>query len=102
AIYSSVDEELTYQWDDETWKKTSGECSASYAPGDAAPMADPVPTLDDDDEIAFMASDAGLRAPAGVVGPRGTGSSRQEVWLPTVGYVYLFLSPSGSSFNATN
>ena len=54
GIYSGTDEELTYAWDTESWKKTAGECFARYPEG-AGAMADPVPTLDDDDEIAFMA-----------------------------------------------
>ena len=36
-------------------------------------MQDPVLTLDDDDEIVFMASDAGAQAPADAHGPAGTG-----------------------------
>ena len=46
-------------------------CSAEYPPGDG-PTPDPVPTLDDDDEIVFMASDAGAQAPVGAPEPAGT------------------------------
>src|SRR6185436_6426431 len=61
--YSGTDYELTYAWDTESWKKTAGTCTAAYPPGDG-PLPDPVPTLDNDDEIVFMASDAGrLQAP---------------------------------------
>ena len=107
GTYSGTDEELTYQWDVESWKKTAGECSAGYPPGQGA-MKDPVPTLDDDDEIAFDEGDAGRQAPAGTPGPRRTGPERQEVALAdpldpgTVRYVYLFLRPGGSSFTAAN
>jgi hypothetical protein len=106
GIYSGTDEELTYAWDVEAWNRTAGECQATHPPGTVA-AADPVAGLDDDDEIAFMASDAGGRAPADVLGPKGTGTSRQEVRLvdaldPTrQRYVYLFLRPNGSRFDAS-
>ena len=92
GVYSGTDTELTYQWDRERWNMTSGECMQDDT---AAPTVDPVPTLDDDDELVFMASDAGAQAPAGV-GPAG--SKEIAVADPlrgTVGYVYLSLSASG-------
>jgi hypothetical protein len=67
-----------------------------------------VPTLDDDDEISFYASDAGEQAPPAAYGPPLTGSSRQQVAVtdpldPTnVRYVYLFLKSGGPSFDAQN
>lgn len=106
SFYSGVDEELTYAWDVESWKKTAGECFATYPPGAGATL-DPVPALDDDDEIVFMASDAGDQAPSDATGPPGTGSTRQQIALvdpldPTnVRYAYLFLRDGGSSFDAT-
>jgi hypothetical protein len=107
GVYSGTDQELTYVWDVEAWRRTAGECSAAYADGVGA-TPDPVPGLDDDDEIALMASDAGVRAPAAAPGPRGSGASRQVVALADpatgapAGYVYLFLQPGGSSFDASN
>ncbi len=105
GIYSGTDEELTYAWQDENWMKTAGECSAAY-PAGKGPVRDPVPTLDDDDEIVFMASDAGDVAPQDAQGPPGTGAVRQQVLLSDpvdpsyVGAVYLFLKPGGSSITA--
>jgi hypothetical protein len=107
GFYSGTDEELTYAWDVEAWRRTGGECAAAYPDG-TGPTPDPVPGLDDDDEIVFMASDAGLKAPAAALGPKGTRSTRQEVALAdptapgTAGYVYLFLRDGGSSFDHTN
>jgi hypothetical protein len=106
AFYSGTDKELTYAWQTESWKKTDGQCVAAYPPG-AAPTPDPVATLDDDDEIVFMASDAGLQAPLAVLSPPGT-SNGQAVALvdplnptqPT--FVYLFLRAGGSSFDASS
>lgn len=120
SFYSGTDEELTYQWDEESWKKTSGQCDATYDPaadpsqlkGD--PTQDPVATFDDDDELSFMASDAGEQAPTdarapdgAIVDPGNNMSARQEIALtdPLTGqrsYVYLFLTSQGPSFNAAN
>jgi hypothetical protein len=106
GIYSGTDEELTYVWDDESWKKTGGTCSTLSSEG--IPTADPVAGLDDDDEVVFMASDAGAKAPADGPAPSGAdASSRKEIALVDaldlgVSYVYLFLKPGGSSFNAAN
>jgi hypothetical protein len=107
ALYSATDEELIYQWDSESWKKTAGECFAEY-PSGVGPTPDPVAVFDDDDEVAFMASDAGEQAPAEASGPPGTDATRQEVSLVDPldpgarRYVYLFLKPDGSSFDSTN
>jgi hypothetical protein len=106
GIYSGTDTELTYQWDTESWKMTGGVCEREYLPSDG-PMVDPVPTVDDDDEIVFMASDAGPQAPAGAYGPSGTKTERQEVAVTdplsgATGYAYLFLRPTGSGFDAGN
>src|SRR4051812_6312648 len=107
GVYSGTDEELTYQWDVESWKKTAGQCQAQYSPGQGA-MQDPVATLDDDDEIALNEADAGPQAPVDARGPLHTGPERQEVALADplnpgdVRYVYLFLRPGGSTFTAAN
>lgn len=107
GIYSGTDTELTYAWDEESWARTDGECDTAYPAGTGA-TPDPVAGLDDDDEIAFMASDAGQRAPMGALHPRGTDASRQEVVLvdplsaSRAGYVYLFLRAGGSRFDASN
>jgi hypothetical protein len=102
GIYSGTDKELTYEWDVESWKKTAGECVAQYPEGESA-MQDPVLTLDDDDEVAFMASDAGAQAPLGAK-PDGITGTRQEIRLAdprdpaAQRYVYLATRPGGSSF----
>jgi hypothetical protein len=105
--YSGTDYELTYAWDTESWKKTAGTCTAAYPSGEG-PLADPVPTLDNDDEIVFMASDGGkLRAPPGAQLPAGATSGQSVVISDpldpaTVRYVYLARKASGSSFNTSN
>jgi hypothetical protein len=106
-FYSGTDYELTYAWDTESWKKTAGTCTAEYPPGEG-PLPDPVPTLDNDDEIVFMASDAGrLQAPPGALLPAGASSAQAVVVTDpldpaTVRYAYLARKPGGSSFNTSN
>ena len=91
----------------------AGQCFKDYPttpPAMTGPTPDPVPTLDDDDEIAFMASDAGGQAPFTAetfTPPPGT-SNGQAVTITdpldpgTVRAVYLFLKDGGSSYNASN
>ena len=108
GMYSGTDEELSYEWDVESWRKTAGQCEAQYPNADDRAMEDPVATFDDDDELVFMADDAGAPAPAEALGPVGTYGDRMEVRLndsfdPTAErYVYLFLRAGGSSFDADN
>ncbi len=106
GVYSGTDMELTYAWDVESWKKTAGVCSAEYPSGEG-PLPDPVPTLDDDDEVVFMASDAGAQAPVGATPPAGTSDGQALVLVDpldpaTTRFVYLFRKPGGSSFTAAD
>ncbi|MFP5297786.1 MAG: hypothetical protein ACLGHL_02205 [Actinomycetota bacterium] len=104
GIYSGTDKELSYEWDVESWLKTAGECYAQYPEG-VTRTEDPVLTLDDDDEVVFMASDAGERAPAD--SPAGT-ARRLEVRIDDpfrpgeARYVYLFTRDGGPAFDESN
>jgi len=135
GFYSGTDEELTYAWapdahdkGEESWKKMFGDCDGSrfgtpaeiqdaighhwVTPGVgetaadyAASMQDPQPLFDADDELVFMARDAGAQAPAGAPGPVGAANGEAvTVTDPldpaTVRYVYLFTQPGGSSYDA--
>jgi Bacterial Ig-like domain (group 3) len=116
SAYSGTDKELTYEWDTESWAKTAGQCNTAFDPDFAADhgthMEDPVTTFDDDDELVFMASDAGPQAPVDPTvtptGPPMTSFERHEIKLTdprdpaTNRYVYLFLRGNGSSFTADN
>ncbi|MDP9142237.1 MAG: hypothetical protein M3O62_15795 [Pseudomonadota bacterium] len=113
SIYSGTDAETSYVWDVESWGKTQGRCNAEYDrnntddganEGVAAPVADPVAGLDADDEIVFMAADAGGTAPAGRR-PAGTrAGSGQQINLidplspATLRTVYLFRKNSAPAF----
>src|SRR5205085_1150847 len=107
GLYSGTDTELTYQWETEAWKMTAGACTKQY-PSGVGVTADPVPTLDDDDEVAFMAADTGPRAPAHHAPPKGTSSWQgREITVidplrASSTYAYLFLRPGGSRFNRSN
>ncbi len=117
GAYSGTDPELTYAWDDENWKKTatrvvtlpdgSTRYEAAYPPGEG-PTPDPVPGLDADDEIVFMASDTGLEAaPLAAELPPGVQAAKKVVLVDpldpdTLRYVYIARQPGGSSFSADN
>lgn len=110
SVYSGTDEELSYAWDKETWNpgESADGCSAVSPPG----VPDPVGGLDDDDEVTFMAADAGDMAPQGALPPGvPAGSAAQLVTLAdplatspdsiAPRFVYLFQKPGGSAFKDT-
>jgi len=106
-----------------TYQQSAADLSNAIASGAVTPVAapgvapddytqampDPVRTVNDTTEIAMMAGDAGVAAPSGTAPPSGTTpGSGQTVTVvdptspATQGYIYLFLRPGGSSFNASN
>ena len=104
GVYSGTDEELSYAWDVERWDPTDDperQCFSTAPRG----TPDPVAGLDDDDELVFMARDAGVRAPPdsqpGTV-PAGARSQLVTLADPlnpaTPRFVYLYQRSSGSSF----
>jgi hypothetical protein len=103
SVYSGTDEELTYAWDQERWDPGESSDKCSVVPKAGVP--DPVAGLDDDDEVVFMAADAGDMAPQGQL-PQDVvaGSSGQQLLLADPldpskqRYVYLFRKAQGSSF----
>jgi hypothetical protein len=109
SFYSHTDRELSYEWDMEQWARTAGECFTEFPQSidredghvQLETMQDPVESLDADDEVVFMADDAGEQASG--PGPLGAGDTRQEISIvdPRTGersFVYLFTTPDGSSF----
>lgn len=104
GIYSGTDKEFSYAWDVESWKKVAGVCSAEYPDGESA-APDPAAMLDDDDEIVFMASDAGEAAPLGASFPPDVRAAQAVAVIDplapaTPRFVYLVLREGGSSFDA--
>ncbi|MES0873069.1 hypothetical protein [Sinimarinibacterium thermocellulolyticum] len=115
SIYSGTDYELSYVWDTESWGMTQGDCRREYDTngtddgvneGLPAAVADPVAGLDADDEIVFMAADAGGIAPAGSHPADTIPGSGQQVTLfdvlspSTLRTVYLFRRASGTTPSA--
>src|SRR3954470_77909 len=74
GIYSGTDKHTTYAYDREGFRFTENSgpngCTAAMKAGDKA-APDPVKGLDTNDELAFMASDAGPQAPDGTTLPKG-------------------------------
>jgi hypothetical protein len=103
AVYSGEDKHTTYAFDREGWRFTQSDpdnpCLARPIGGEPT-TPDPVKGLDDDDELAFMASDAGPQAPASEPLPRGVEAAHPvSVLDPLTGerkYAYVMkASPGG-------
>jgi hypothetical protein len=90
--YSGEDQHTTYAFDREGFRWTDGQCVAQPA---SAVATDPVKGLDGNDELAFMARDAGAQAPAAAALPAGVDAAKEvAVADPTVPgaptrYVYV-------------
>lgn len=102
AVYSGEDQHTTYAFDREGFRWTRGTCVAQP---DSPVAKDPVPGLDTDDELAFMAADTGGRAPSTALRPHGT-TAVQEVSVldpltQRTGYLYVMLGRK-ASFTAAN
>ena len=112
AVYSGADKHTTYAYDREGWRFTdnsaSDPCTATARDG-IATTADPIPGLDDNDELAFMYSDTGAKAPLDAALPAGiAGMQEVHVTDPLTGqisYLYVMLSTDGGptpAFDASN
>ena len=114
SFYSGEDQHTTYAYDREGFRfdadgPASDPCRAR-ASSDPAP--DPIPGLDDNDELVFMNTDAGDRWPGGSSLPAGIVEAPQEVSISdpldpsaTPRYVYLMKAgPAGpkAAFDAKN
>ncbi|MFN2614364.1 MAG: hypothetical protein ABR552_06025 [Actinomycetota bacterium] len=119
GAFSGVDQHNTYAFDREGWRFTDDDgvnvCTPiprQDPPGSGmrpATTPDPVKGLDDDDEVVFMARDAGPRAPAGSALPDGIDSAYTvpvlDVSTGTTTYAYVMLAkPDGPApeFTAQN
>src|SRR3954454_7794591 len=79
SVYSQTDQHPTYVFDQERFRWTKSDpADPCHAVVDGpATTPDPVPGLDTNDELSFMASDAGPEAPANAELPKGiAGASR--------------------------
>jgi hypothetical protein len=110
AIYSGADQMTTYQWGQEGFRNypdPNDPCHALYHPA----AKDPIPYFDTNDEVSFMFSDSGPRAPAFVPLPKGI-TARRVVQITdplrpnsAPRYVYVLVAgPKGPkpAYNASN
>ncbi|MCA1694864.1 MAG: hypothetical protein LC749_09085, partial [Actinobacteria bacterium] len=81
AFYSETDQHTTYIWDREAFRWTESDPNDPCLAAEPTPAvtADPVPGLDTDDELVFMARDAGSQAEPGVPLPAGIEDSYEVV-----------------------
>src|SRR5215212_10050023 len=78
ALYSGEDQHTTYAFDREGFRlRKEDPANPCHALPDSPTAVDPVKGLDDNDEVVFMASDAGPQAPAGAALPKGIESVRE-------------------------
>jgi hypothetical protein len=94
SVYSQVDQHLTYVYDQERFRWTKEDpADPCHAISDGPPSSpDTVPGLDANDEVSFMASDAGPEAPATATLPRGIASAKKIIVAdPTGGGVQQFV-----------
>jgi hypothetical protein len=78
SFYSGEDKHTTYAYDREGFRYTQSDPgSPCLARPDSPEAKDPVQGLDDNDELAFMATDAGPAAPADARLPKGIESARR-------------------------
>ncbi|HEX8854445.1 MAG TPA: hypothetical protein VF752_02510 [Thermoleophilaceae bacterium] len=112
SVYSGEDQHSTYSYDREGFRYTKSDPSnPCLAQPDSPAMKDPVRGLDDNDELAFMASDAGPQAPAGAKLPKGVEAARTITLTdpsnPGAAPTYVYVMKAGDhgpkpAFDATN
>lgn len=120
AFYSGVDQDLSYAFDREGYRFTDSDPAdpcrpiprkdPRYGNERIVAEADPIPGLDDNDEVVFMVRSMGEQAPGGAPLPSGIESATEiTVADPsdpaTLRYAYVMLARQDgptAMFNATN
>jgi hypothetical protein len=111
AFYSETDGHVTYVFDREGFRFMGQDpddaCLAAPTEPGVTMTPDAVPGLDTDDELVFMARDAGARAPSQAGLPDGITDAREvSVVDPdtgtTVGYAYVMRGDVAPAFDATS
>ena len=104
SFYSGEDQQTTYAYDREGFRHTESDPeNTCLARPSAPPTQDPVRGLDDNDELVFMAADAGPAAPSDARLPDGVESARQvEIRDPQnpqaqPGYAYVMRALPGGA-----
>jgi hypothetical protein len=110
SFYSGRDRHDSYVFDREGWLWTEQDPDNACLAAPRAEVApDPVPGLDTDDELVFMARDAGARAPSDATRPAGIDDMAEvAVTDPVTGdvsFAYVALAADdgpAAAFDATN
>jgi hypothetical protein len=112
ALYSGEDQHTTYAFDREGFRmRKEDPANPCHALPDSPTAQDPVKGLDDNDELVFMASDAGARAPSGVTLPKGVDGVREvridDAANPAAAPKYAYVMKAASdgpkpAFDASN
>ncbi len=110
AMYSETDQHTSYVFDREGFRWTESDPNNPCVAAPASEVAqDPVPGLDTDDEVVFMARDIGAQAPEDAALPEGIQDSYEvAVADPTTGaagFVYVAQTTEDgpeAAFDATN
>jgi hypothetical protein len=102
SFYSGEDQHTTYAFDREGFRWTESDpANPCVARPDSAVATDPIAGLDHNDELAFMARDAGAAAPADAELPNGIEAARRVAVVdplrPAAGprYVYVMRARDG-------
>lgn len=110
AVYSETDQHKTYVFDREGFRfmgeHPDDPCLAAPTEDGVTFTPDTVPGLDTDDELVFMARDAGDRAPTQGGLPEGATDAREVSVIDpdsgeTVGYAYVVMGDIEPAFDAT-
>jgi hypothetical protein len=98
AIYSGSDQHTTYQWDNEGFRAypdPNDPCHALYKP----PAQAPIPYFDTQDEVSFIYSDSGPKAPQQARLPKGVTAMRavqiSDPLNPAAGPRYVYVMVAG-------
>ncbi len=98
AIYSGADQQTTYQFQQEGFRSYADPkdpCHALYQP----PSKDPIPYFDSGDEVSFMDSDSGPKAPSAAALPSGITTMRAvqitDPLRPGSGPSYVYVMVAG-------
>jgi hypothetical protein len=102
AFYSETDQNLTYVWDQDrfNWTKEDPANPCHAIANGTASTPDPIKGLDANDELSFMASDAGAQAPSNAPLPEGVKELRTVALTdPFTGrqsFAYVALAADGT------
>ena len=106
SVYSGEDQHTSYAFDREGFRYTqSAATNTCLAVADSPKAVDPIKGLDSNDEVVFMARDAGAQAPPEAMRPHGTTAVKAVTVLDPItqktSYLYV-MSGRTPSFTAAN